>query len=241
MSEIKTLLRDTCLPNLAGKYKYFSIQAVRDCLRSHGCPVQPATLNSYLTELVQAKNLFSAGRGWYSRIADPYQLDRKPVQEVVTAMEKQYPLLAFACWSTEQVKTHMHHLLNRFVTFVFTESDAMTTLYEFLRDSGYDAWLNPRGKESRRFSVGEKTIVIRRNITEEPVQGHYAAIEKILVDLYAEAEDLNLMDRDEYQRMQQNAIESGRVEVATMIRYAKRRKLAPTDAFPWLGSITGTY
>ena len=144
MSEIKALLRDTCLPNLAGKYKYFSIHAVRDCLRSHGCSVQPETLNSYLAELVQAKNLFSAGRGWYSGIADPYQLDRKPVQEVVSAMEKQYPLLAFTCWSTEQIKTHMHHLLNRFVTFVFTESDAMSTLYEFLRDSGYDAWLNPR-------------------------------------------------------------------------------------------------
>ncbi|MFH1969378.1 MAG: DUF6577 family protein [Verrucomicrobiota bacterium] len=71
--------------------------------------------------------------------------------------------------------------------------------------------------------------------------GVYAAIEKILVDLYVEAENLNLMDRDECQRMQKNAIESGRVEVATMIRYAKRRKLAPADAFPWIGSITGTY
>ncbi len=98
-------------------------------------------------------------------------------------------------------------------------------MYDFLKDSGYDVWLNPRGNDARKFIIGEKTVVIRPTITRERSSGHAADIEKTLVDLLVEASDLKLMDEDEHSRILGNILASGRVDVGALINYAKRRKL----------------
>ncbi|MBU4268709.1 MAG: hypothetical protein KJ808_07690, partial [Acidobacteria bacterium] len=74
-------------------------------------------------------------------------------------------------------------------------------------------------------------------ITEAPNHGHFSVIEKLLVDFYVEAEELSLLDRSEYWQVQGRVIGNGRVDIATMIRYARRRKLNPIEVFPWLKSI----
>ena len=109
--------------------------------------------------------LYGAGRGWYSFVKQPFELDRQPIKKIVTAIEKKYPLLSFSIWSMEQLKSFAHHMLARFVTFVYLDRDDMSGVYDFLRDSGYDVWLNPRGNDARKFSIGEKTVVIRSSIT----------------------------------------------------------------------------
>lgn len=101
----------------------------------------------------------------------------------------------------------------------------MGSAYDFLKDAGYDVWLNPRGKDAERFAVGKKTVVIRPNISREPADGHAARVEKILVDLLIEARDLRLMDIEEYYRLRSDVLGSGRVDIATLLSYAKRRKL----------------
>lgn len=89
----------------------------------------------------------------------------------------------------------------------------------------YDAWLNPRGNEAQKFSVGKKTVVIRPSISRESSNVHFANIEKILVDIFVEATTLNLMDEDEYFHIFGSILESGRINVGTLLNYAGRRKL----------------
>ena len=77
-------------------------------------------------------------------------------------------------------------MLARFVTFVYVNRDAMGGVYDFLKDTGYDVWLNPRGNDARKFSIGEKTVVIRPTITRERSSGHVADIQAFLMMSSAE-------------------------------------------------------
>lgn len=220
-TDFKDLLKNEIEKKLKGHQQYFN----REDLRNLVPDVRLGTLNKYLVDFGKEGILYGAGRGWYSFVKQPFELDCVPVKKIITTMEKKYPLLSFSAWSTEQLKSFVHHMLARFVTFVYVDRDAMGGVYDFLKDSGYDVWLNPRGNDARKFSIGEKTVVIRPTITRERSNGHVADIEKILVDLLVEASDLKLMDEDEHSRILGNVLADGRVDVGALLNYAKRRKL----------------
>jgi len=220
-TDFKDLLKNEIEKKLKSQQQYFS----REDLRNLVSEVHLGTFNKYLVDFGKEGILYGAGRGWYSFIKQSFELDQRPVKKIIAAMEKKYPLLSFSVWSTEQLRSFAHHMLARFVTFVYVDRDAMGGVYDFLKDTGYDVWLNPRGNDARKFSIGEKTVVIRPTITRERSSGHVADIEKVLVDLLVEASDLKLMDEDEHSRILGNVIAAGRVDVGALLNYAKRRKL----------------
>ncbi|MBC8400724.1 MAG: hypothetical protein H8E14_04480 [Candidatus Marinimicrobia bacterium] len=66
---------------------------------------------------------------------------------------------------------------------------------------------------------------MRPEISEEPREGYFARIEKILVDLYFEKEKLSLIDDWEYDQIIENLVEQFRIDAAKLVRYAKRREV----------------
>ena len=127
-------------------------------------------------------------------------------------------------WSTEQVKSYFHHLQTKFVSFVFSETDYLTTLFDALREKYSNVYFNPRQEETKKnFVIRESTIVLRPSVTEEPLQDNFATIEKILVDLFLEKERLNLIDVSEYNHVFGQAIYSSRINIAVLLHYAKMR------------------
>ncbi len=220
-TDFKDLLKNEIEKKLKGHRQYFS----REDLRNLVPDVRLGTFNKYLVDFGKEGILRGAGRGWYSFIKQPFELDQRPVKKIIAAMGRKYPLLSFSVWSTEQLKLFTHHMLARFVTFVYVDRDAMGGVYDFLKDSGYDVWLNPRGNDARKFIIGEKTVVIRPTITRERSSNHAADIEKILIDLLVEASDLRLMDEDEHSRILGNVLAAGRIDVGALLNYAQRRKL----------------
>lgn len=224
-TNLKHLLRDECLPALGGQWKYYSTGAVKAWMNRHKLLCPPATLNRYLHEFCRNGLIYSAGRGWHSSLATPFALDRKPVSGLVQELNKTFPLVEFSCWSTEQIKGAMHHLLSRFVTVVNVEADSMEIVGEHLRDTGWDAWLNPRGAQAARFAVRERTVIVRRESRKSPSKEPYAPIEKLLVELCFEARDLQFMALPEFHTMLTNLAGTRRIQMATLIAYATDRKL----------------
>jgi hypothetical protein len=208
----------------AQKRRYFSFGDITMDLG-----LDKGIVNDYLCEFKKEKVIYGAGRGWYSTIAQPFELDTEPVQEVIDIIKKKYHLLKFSCWSTRQINRFTHHMLAKYATIVYMDWDSMPVVYDFMKDSGYDAWLNPRGKEAERFSVGDKTVVFRPAITREPRDGYYATIEKIMVDLFIEGEDLYLMS--EYDIVKKGILDDGRIDVAALLAYARRRKIPVEKVF----------
>src|ERR1035438_6032897 len=108
---LKQVLRYECLPALGSQSKYYSVETVKVWLDRRKLQCPPATLTRYLHEFTRNGLIFAAGRGWYSTLATPFTLNREPVAGLVQELDKAFPLLDFSCWSTEQIRGAMHHLL----------------------------------------------------------------------------------------------------------------------------------
>ena len=125
----------------------------------------------------------------------------------------------------------MHHLLSRFVMFVHVETDARESVWQHLRDTGWDAWLNPRGAEAARFAVRERTVVVRSESRKSPSKTPVAPIEKLLVELCFEARDLQIMSPTEFHTMLANLAGTHRIPMAKLLSYAGSRKLPLQQLF----------
>lgn len=218
---ISEIIRDS----IVGK-KYFSVEAVKKAAKRVQRDINPGTVNQYLYNMKIAGSIYDAGRGWYSSIPALFRPSTKSVEQMATMIKTKYPLLSFSIWSTEQLQPFAHHLMTRFIQFVYTDVDAMASITELLKDQGYQAYLNPQKKEVEKyFDLSSNAVVVRTSVTREPVEGFYATAEKILVDLFIEKDRLSLMDGAEYQRVFRNLVLSNRVNIARLLEYAERRKI----------------
>jgi hypothetical protein len=226
---LKQILREECLPVLGGQWKYFSTEVVRAWMKRHKLRCPPATLNRYLHEFCRNGLIYDAGRGWYSSLATPFALNWDPVSSLVQLLNQTFPLLDFSAWSTEQIASYGHHLLAKFVSFVHTDRDSMQSVFESLRDNGFDAHLNPRGTAASQFTVRERTVVVRPKVTTQPAEDHFVTIEGLLVELFVESRDLHLVDGSEYEQILDNLMRAGRISMGRFAEYAGKRKPATTD------------
>jgi len=212
--------------NFAQDRKYFQISQLKALLTSRNISFAEDSIKKIVYYLKKEGKIFSAGRGWYSTIDHPFVLDKKPVQEIVDYLDKEFPLMYFSCWSTEQLKLFYHHIQVRFVIFIYSETDYHPSIYERLRHKYSSVYLNPGKRDvESAFIFDHKTVIIRPSISEEPQVNHYATIEKILVDLFIEGKKLQLLDEWEYQQVFQKIVDNYRVNMAKLIRYANRRNV----------------
>jgi hypothetical protein len=205
---------------------------VRAALESARCPLESATLNRYLVELVQAGFVFDAGRGWYSFLKDEVQLDHEPVGKLVSEVRQAFPLLHFAVWSTAQANPWMHHLIGQPVAILDVEKDALDNVADRLDTANWKLAVNPRGEAVRRFAPNPRSVVLRplHSATPESPDG-FASAEQALVELRLESGELALMALAEFQAMATRLAKERRLTVATLLRYADKRRLTAGDLF----------
>jgi hypothetical protein len=201
---------------------YFNFADIQKHFRD---TVAHSTLKTYLSRAMSSGLIYDAGKGWYSSIKDPLVLDTKPIKKIITLLEKSFPLLGFQCWSTVQINAYTQHMLAKHITFVYAESDAIEPITENLRSERYSVFANPiKAEVEKHFRVDDKTVVVRPSISKQPEgEGHFAPIEKILVDLVIEASSLKFMDESEALLIVENTTAAGRIEMAGFLGYAKRR------------------
>lgn len=231
----KEIFFSTISQMMLKKPPYFPESAIKELVTEKQLPITEGTTSQYLLEAVKDGLTFDAGRGWYSSLANPFELNIKPVKSLISLLSKGFPLLDFSCWSTEQVNPFAQHLMSQFLTFVYVESDSIEPVSEYLRDRGYSVYADP-GKAILNdiFRIVDKTIIVRKAITKQPVgENHAAPIEKILVDLVWESQKVPFIDETEAHTICNNAAVSGRVNMAELLAYAVRRHMN----FNWLNAI----
>ncbi len=225
--DAKTALIARVLPTLAEASGYFSHIAVAERLAELEIELHDDTLRTYLSEAMRTGVIHDAGRGWYSRLAEPFVLDTKPLASLLKQIKKDFPLLDISAWSTAQINPYAQHLLSTHTAFLYADSDAMSSVAEKLEERGWKVYLNPTPSEAERtFRPSDKTVVLRPALSKQPEgEGGVAPIEKLLVDLLAEASRLRLMDESEAQTVIANVAQAGRIPVAALLGYALRRGL----------------
>lgn len=212
----------------ADDYIYFSLEKLRHYLTSKEIAYKENTLKQYLYDLVKEQKVFDAGKGWYSSIPEKCTIETASIEDIVQQVQDHFPLLSFSCWSTRQLQPYAHHLQSGFIVFIYTDKDVLEAVTTQLIEEGYHAFENPRKGEFDRFVAqpGEgKLIIVRPSISQEPVEGYFATIEKIMVDLFLEKDRSFLMDHREYNRVFLNVVTSCRVNMAKLLRYAGRRRV----------------
>jgi hypothetical protein len=206
---------------------YFSYKTIYQAAKKADLTIKDSTFKGYLVEAVAKGLLHDAGRAWYSGLAEPFSLDTKPVESLIQTLNKAFPLLDFTCWSTEQLQPYGHHLLTKFVSFVYTERDAMESIGERLREEGYSVAIHPLAEAAKSFSIrDQKTVVVRPLTTNQPHQKHLVLTEGILVELFLESQSLNLMDLGEYGQILKNIVGQHRIRLAQLLDYALERRPA---------------
>jgi len=215
------------LRELADAQSYLSFDRIKQMAYEVKCVENESTLKDYLGEAVAKGILHDAGKGWYTRLSEPPQLDRLRVAPLIEAVEASFPLLDFSVWSTTQLNPWMHHLLAQPVHFLNAPIDTLETIGESLRDNGWEVAFNPPPSAVRKaIRPGEKMVVLRPTLSRQPApEKRQAPIEQILVDLLAENPHCGLMDSIEAKETAARIIHSTQVQVAGMQRYADSRKL----------------
>ncbi len=223
---IKSTLVDSVLPRLFEGEDYVSFARISAALHAAKIDCSGDTLRRYLSEATANGLIFDAGRGWYSRIPHAFALDTRPIAPLLRLVKKEFPLLDVSVWSTAQINPYAQHLLSIHTTFVYADADALPSVAEKLEDKGWKVFANPSsGEAERRFRPGDKTVVLRPALSKQPAAVDGAApIEKLLVDLVFESTRLRLMDESEAQRVITNVAKAGRIPVAALLGYARRRE-----------------
>jgi len=211
--------------NYAKSKYYFHINDLKKYFDERKIEFKEETLEKSIYRLKKTGLIYGAGKGWYSTIKEEFKLDSKPIKKIVTLVKKKFPLLEFSCWSTEQIKGYFHHLPSQFVTFVHADKDFLQSLKDFLSDSRYNVYLNPRKREAEKYvELNKNTIILRPAVSyREPKSNNWAKIEKILVDLFMETKKINYMDMEEYKKIMSNIVLDYRINMAELFDHADRR------------------
>ena len=203
------------------KAPYFSINALRKTLPEY----KPDTVKKHLSRLKKEGGIFDAGRGWYSSLPEPYRLDTGPVEKLIGELKEAFPLLDFACWSTAQLNEMLRHQLAKHVQFAYVERDAIASVADWLRNKGYHAYANPGKQEIKKtFSIEENTVVVLPLTTKSPHENGFATIEKVMVDVLADADRFSIINIPEFIEGSKKAISLKRIDIAVFISYAARRE-----------------
>jgi CTP:molybdopterin cytidylyltransferase MocA len=179
------------LGKAAAKHRYVSLAWVRARMPE----ISPNTLRGYLSEAMANGEIHSAGRGWYSPIAERAGIDPEPVAALGKLLAKRFPLLPHALWSTAQINPWLEHTLGKETLFVNAPSEAVSDVAAFLRQSGWTVVVNPTKKSGADFVPGDKQVVlrgVRREVGE-------MTPERLLIELLLENRRLGILDEAERQ------------------------------------------
>lgn len=228
----KNLSKKDLILKLIGNYKssgkkYFSLKKLKEDLLLQEPNFNSETLKKNLSRLMKEKYFYSAGRGWYSFLLNAFVLDTASIKNIINLMKREFPLLEFNVWSTEQLAAYFHHIPTRFFTFIYTDKDYLQAIYEKLMIKGKNVILNPTPKEADKiFNVEKETIILRPSITKEPIENNYSKIEKVLVDLYIEKDNIQILDEWEYESIFENIASRNLIHIDVFHYYIRRRKLS---------------
>jgi len=227
MTQKKSLFR--LLQQLSDERPYISFVQIKEACGADQIIENHDTLKGYLREAVKLGILHDAGKGWYTRLKKTAKLELDRSNPLPDLLKKRFPLLPFYHWSTQQVNPWMHHLLGKFVDFVFVDAEGAEDLAEYIRDhTEWNVILNPTAKSASTSSFREMTVVVR-SIRREFDPETEPTVETLLVDLFTENNRLQLMDLAEFQQMALNLITSAAIDVARLQRRLGDRKKTLTD------------
>jgi len=169
----------------------------------------------------------------HNRYAKREEIGYKPVfkgryssrsQDIIAFMLTAFPALQWRIWELSWLNEFVNHLIVKNTIFVEVESDGCGFVFSALHDvyPGH-VLLHPTGEQLSLYG-DNKTIVVRRLISEAPRHGeapYQVPLEKVIVDLFSN-QDL-LVSKGDYAQAIEEMFTAYHIDTVAMLRYARRR------------------
>jgi hypothetical protein len=175
--------------------------------------------------IVRKKFIHRIGRGTYKfgPGSDFVPQISDKAQEISGFLREAFPYLKYVIWNMRLLNLLLHHLINRDVYYVEVERDAVSSVYERMREE-FQSVFKSRSGES---NVSEGTsIIVKPLITGSPWQSvkdvPAITIEKLLVDIFID-KDFDFLVGSELIRVFENAFSAYTINTDKLLRYAGRR------------------
>jgi DNA-binding Lrp family transcriptional regulator len=192
--------------------------------------IKRATVNWRIYELVRQGLLQRIGRGVYAlgKGKGFIPIPHKKQKSISFLLKKQFPFITFCCWHTSVLKEFYQHVAVHDFLLVEVERDIIDSVFHFLKETNKNTLKEPSQDVIENFVFkSNDAIIVKPLISEAPLQSvdnnSIPALEKILVDLYADSEIFFFLQGNEMLNIFENAVEKYTVNTDKLLRYAKRR------------------
>jgi len=214
----------------AGMHPYFGLQDLYAHLDGEA-DISRQTISWYLTKLIESGQLRRIGHGKYSK-ADKQQFAIVPTddqQQLNEMLKQHWPFAHFCIYDGSVISPLQHLLAANNITYIETEREATSAVFNHLKDEGLTAYLRPtRDLIYNYIDLSQPAIFVKPLITESPVQECNGVLvptlEKLLVDLQKDA-DFFYLQEAEGVNIFRNALSLYTINESRLLRYASRRGL----------------
>ena len=187
------------------------------------------TVSWYLTKLTESGRLLRIGHGKYAKankqmfVIIPTYDERSLNEE----LKQHWPFAHFCIYNGSIISPLQHHLAANNITYIETEREAMSAVFNQLRDKGHTAYLKPTWNLIYNYiDLSQPAIFVKPLITESPIQDNdgilVPTLEKILVDLQKD-QDFFYLQEAEGENIFRNAMTLYTINENRLLRYASRR------------------
>ena len=212
----------------AGMHPYFGLQDLYAHLDGEA-DISRQTISWYLTKLIESGQLRRIGHGKYSK-ADKQQFAIVPTddqQQLNEMLKQHWPFAHFCIYDGSVISPLQHLLAANNITYIETEREATSAVFNHLKDEGLTAYLRPtRDLIYNYIDLSQPAIFVKPLITESPVQECNGVLvptlEKLLVDLQKDADFFYLQEAEGF-NIFRNAMSLYTINESRLLRYASRR------------------
>lgn len=187
------------------------------------------TVSWYLTKLTESGQLRRIGHGKYAK-DDKQKFTISPTEEQQSlneALKQHWPFAHFCIYDGSIISPLQHLLAANNITYIETEREATSAVFNHLKDKGLIAYLRPtRDLIYNYIDLSQPAIFVKPLITESPVQECNGVLvptlEKLLVDLQKDADFFYLQEAEGF-NIFRNAMSLYTINESRLLRYASRR------------------
>ena len=190
-----------------------------------------SSIKSTITRLVNTERLARVKRSVYALVPttknafDVVLGERE--RELNGMLKEKFPFATFCIYNGGTLAALQHHLSFNNATYIETEREVMEAAFVFLRDLGYDVYLNPKADMVAAYiDLKAAPVVIKPLKSESPMVVRDGVVvptlEKVLVDIRKDA-DFGYLQCGESDKMLANAESLYMINYSRLSRYGRRR------------------
>lgn len=215
---------------------YFTREELLAFFRSVDPELKEGTFGWRIHDLKNRNIIKTFKRGLYVISQKPdYEPDLSPeLLKIARQLVGKFDEIRHCIWETAWLNEFTRHQISKSMLIIEVEKGFEEPVFYHLKDAGRrDVFLNPDEKDMDLYvTASAQPIIIKRLLTRAPlmkrtekkVQFCLPALEKILVDLYAEEKLFRYLQGPEMVNIYENAISGYAINFTRLLGYARRRE-----------------